>query len=138
MLYCIYSLFDFGIGATAQKVMLFVCLRGMTPEQVPMETQRRGSWIESFGCDGLCRSATEKCRDFGLQLGIELAVQHFESESGLKDLTQSTDRIFRFNLVIADTIGKLTKQVQIDGRMDIGQCGGFLSNLSKDVVSVEF
>lgn len=138
MLYCVNAPFNFGIGAAAQKVMLLVSLGSMTAKQVPVETQWEGGWIESFCCNGLCRCSTEKCRNFRLRFGIELAVQDLEGESGLENLTQSTDRIFRFNLIISNTISKLTEQVQIDGRMDIGQCGRFLSNLSKDVVSVEF
>lgn len=118
--------------------MLLVCLGSTTAKRVPMETQGEGSWIESFCCNGLCRRSTEECRNFGLQLGVELAVQDLEGESGLENLTQSTDRIFRLNLIISNTIGKLTKQVHIDGRMGVGQCGRFLSNLSKNVVSVEF
>jgi hypothetical protein len=118
--------------------MLLVCFRYMAAERVPVKTQRGGSWIEASGCNSVCRCATEKCRDFFLQIGIELAVQHFESESGLESLTQSTDSIFGSNLIIADTICKLTKQVQIDAGMNIGQCSSFLSNLSKNVVSVEF
>jgi hypothetical protein len=115
-----------------------VCFGYMAAERVSVKAQRGGSWIETSGCNSVCRSATEKCRDFSLQIRIELAVQHFESESGLENLTQSTDSIFGSNLIIADTIGKLTKQVQIDGGMNIGQCSSFLSNLSKNVVSVEF
>jgi hypothetical protein len=138
MFHCIYLLFDFGKGAAAKQVMLLVCFRYMTAERVPVETQRGRSRIEASSCDSLCRSATEKCRNFCLQIGVELTVQHFEGECVLENLTQSTDRIFGSNLIISDAIGKLTQQVQVDGGMNVGQCSSFLCNLTKNVVSIEF
>lgn len=138
VLHCIYRLCNLGIGTGAKKVMLFVCIRYTAAKRMSVQAQRRAGRIEALGCNGLCWSATEKCRDFRFQIGIELAVQHFESKSVLENLTQSAGRILGSNPVASNTIGKLTKQVQIDGGMSIGQGSSFLGNLSKNIVSVEF
>jgi hypothetical protein len=111
MFHCIYLLFKFGKGAAAKQVMLLVCSRYVIAEWVPVKTQRGRSRMETSRYDDLCRGATEKCRYLCLQIGIELAVQHFEGEGVLENLTQSTDRILGSNLIISDTVGKLTQQV---------------------------
>lgn len=138
MLHCTYRLFDLGIGTGTKEVVFFVCIGYTATQRISVQAQRHAGNIEALGYNGLCWSATEKCRDFRFQIGVELTVQHFKSESVLENLTQSAGRILGSNLVASNSIGKLTKQVQIDGGMNIGQGSSFLGNLSKNIVSVEF
>lgn len=138
MLHGTYCLFDLGVGTGAKEVMFFVCIGYTATERIFVQVQRRAGNIETLSYNGLCWSATEKCRDFRFQIGVELTMQHFKSESVLENLTQSAGRILGSNLVTSNSIGELTKQVQIDGGMSIGQGSSFLGNLSKNIVSVEF
>lgn len=109
MLQCINSFFDFSTGAATKEMMFLVRIWYTSTKRMSVKAQRGRGGIEAFGCNIICGSAAEKCRDFRFQIGIELAMEHFEGESVFKNLTQSTGRIFGTNAITSDTIGKLTE-----------------------------